>query len=881
MREKAIAIITAIALLILQLTEPVCGQTGGNATLIDISHHDSSLRQILDDITDKSGLLFVYNSSQIDDQLRLDIKVRQKSLENVMTQLSNMLGFEYIILDKQIILKTRKVEHQTSVNEKAKTATISGYILDHDTREPLIGASVSVEGTPIGTTTNEIGYYSITLNKGRYTLVYGYLGYQREYVPIIHNADYQINQTLHSTDLQLEAITITSHENQLSARELINKSSTINIEDFKKYSGLVLGGDLVGILSTDHGITRISDGSAFYSVRGGFKDQNMVLIDDAPIYHPSHLFGFYSSVAPQSINSIEVYTADFPIKNGGRLSSITDIKTKDGSLGKLGASVEFTPLTTSLRLESPIISDKVTATGHLRKSTLGWGAKYLKRDGDFSFYDIHGKVHIKLSDKDRLYLSIFSGSDYYSNLETGNNYAVSWKNIAATIRNYRVLGPRFQMNQILYFGQYKYKVYTNEDHSNFWNTRIGNISLRNDFTYNLTPKNTLKFGAEYSYHIFTPATLYINKEKSNSGLLTGNADNITIYMAGESSITQKIAVKYGTRINAWSNYGPAKSFYFNDTLLKWDTTTYAKGRFHTYMELEPRVSVLVKPTNRINIKASAERNVQFHHMLSNSISPFTTLDLWIPSGNFFKPQEAYSYTISGNIRLREILLSTCLFHKKYHNLTEYKLHANMLMNRTIENEFYLGEAVSNGIELSAEKNTGKLRAKAFYTYTRSTRHTPDLYSYNYIPDNSIPHVIHTMVQYSITPRLIIKADWNYNTGIPYTKPVGFYYYDEYKIPYYGERNNARLPCYHKLNIALEYTFRRPGSRLAHDIMLSVYNLYNRNNYVMVSYNKIKTPSGTYEIPSNYIKENHFVATGMTLPGLFPMISYQISYQHRP
>lgn len=878
---QAIAIITAIAILILQLTEPVSGQTAGNATLIDISHHNSSLRQILDDITEKSGLLFVYNSSQINDQLRLDIKIRQKSLENVMTQLSNMLGFEYIIIDKQIILKTRKKEHTTSINEKSRTATISGYILDHDTREPLIGASVSVEGTPMGTTTNDIGYYSITLSKGRYTLVYAYLGYQREYVPITHNGDFSLNQELKATDLQLEAITITSNENQLSARELINRSSTINVEDFRKYSGLVLGGDLVGILSTDHGITRISDGSAFYSVRGGFKDQNMVLIDDAPIYHPSHLFGLYSSVAPQSINSIEAYTADFPIKYGGRLSSITDIKTKDGSIGKLGTSIEITPLTTSARLETPIVRNKVTATANLRKSTLGWAASLLNRDGDFGFYDLHGKIHLKLSEKDRLYLSVFSGSDYYSNLETGNNYAVSWRNIAATIRNYLVIGPRLYINQTLYFGQYKYKVYTSEDHSNFWNTRIGNISLRNDLTYNLSPKNTLKMGAEYSYHIFTPATLYISKEKTTSGLLTGNADNATIYMGAESSINKKIAVKYGTRINAWSNYGPAKSFYFNDQLLKWDTTTYAHGRFHTYWELEPRISALIKPSGRISIKASAERNVQFHHMLSNSISPFTTLDLWIPSGNFFKPQEVYSYTLSTTIKLREIALSTCLFHKNYHNLTEYKLHANMLMNRTIENEFYLGSALSNGIEISAEKNTGKLRAKTFYTYTHSSRQTPDLYPYNYTPDNSIPHVIHIMVQYSITPKLIAKADWNFNTGIPYTKPVGFYYYDEYKIPYYGERNNARLPNYHKLNIALEYTFRRrPTSPLSHEIMISIYNIYNRNNFVMVSYNKIKTPQGTYEIPSNYIKENQFVSTGMALPGLFPMISYQISYQRR-
>ncbi len=867
-------------MIILQLAGPAMAQTGSKANLIDISYYNSPLRMILDDISAQSGLLFVYNSEQINDQRTLDIRIRQKNLENVMDQLSNKLGFNYVIIDKQIILKARKEEHITSPNPQKNTATISGYILDSITREPLIGAIVSVENEPLGTTSNAVGYYSITLEKGPYTLIYSYLGYQREYLPVIHNGDDIINMNLSPTDLQLEAITVTRNHQSMNAKDMLRRSSHLNVDDFTKYSGLVLGGDVVGILSTDHGITRISDCSAFYSVHGGFKDQNLVLIDDAPIYHPSHLFGFYSSVAPQAINSIEAYTSDFPLKYGGRLSSITDIRTKDGSLGKLNACAETTPLTTSLRLETPVLRDKITATTNYRKSTLGWAASLLNRDGDFSFYDIHGKVHFKLSDKDRLYLSIFNGSDYYSNLETGNNYAVSWKNLAATIRYYRVLSPRMHMSLTMYFGQYKYKVYTNEDHSNFWNNRIGNITIRNDMTYNLTPKQLIRLGAEYSYHIFTPATLYIEKLKSNSGLLTGNADNACLYAGVESNISKKISLKYGARLNTWSNYGPAKSYVYDEQIRKWDTISYPGGRFNTYWRLEPRVTALMIPNSRLAIKVTAERNVQFQHMLSNSISPFTTLDLWIPSGKTFVPQESHCYTASATIKLREINLWACIFSKRLTNLTEYRLHANMLMNQYIETEFYHnGRARSNGFEISAEKNTGKLRAKASYTFTASRRYTPDLYDYNYIPDNSIPHALHMMLQYSITPKLVAKADWNLTSGIPYTKPVGFYYYSEYKIPYYGERNNARLPNYHKLNMALEYNFRKArNSSISHKLTLSVYNVYNRNNYVMVSYNKIETDNGNYVIPSNYIKENDFVATGLALPGLLPMLSYQIQYQ---
>lgn len=856
----------------------IYGQTGGGES-ISISFHNGTLREILKEITNQCGVLFIYNTETVNDQTCLDIKIRNKNLNDVMQQISEMLDFEHIRTEKQIILKPRKKELQSaSSNDNNRNATIYGYIHDSKTNEPLIGASISLKGEGTGTVTNGIGYYTLPLKKGTYTLVYSHLGYKKEYVEASLQGNTETNIELTPTEVQLEAISITGKENQLGAKELINKGSSLNVGDFNKYSGLVLGGDLVGILSTDHGITRISDGSAFYSVKGGFKDQNLVLIDEAPIYHPSHLFGLYSSVAPQAINSLEVYTSDFPLKYGGRLSSITDIRTKDGSLGKPAFSGEWTPLTVSARLEGPLYKDKITATANIRKSTLGWAARLLKRDGDFSFYDAHAKIHFKISNKDRIYLSIFNGEDYYSNLETGNNYAVSWRNIASTIRHYHIINPKLSVNTTTYFGQYKYKIYTSETHLDYWNTRIGNISLKTDFVYEASPNHTIRMGGEYSYHIFTPATLYINDRKSNSGLLTGNADNITIYAGAESQISKRIAIKYGTRLSVWNNIGPAKSFFFNDTIRKWDTTTYDKGRFNTYIKLEPRVAVLVKATRKIDLKISVEKNAQFLHMLSNSISPFTTLDLWIPAGNYFKPQEVYVFNLAANLRLRETTISLCAYQKHFENLTEYKLHANMLMNKTIENEFYLGEANGHGIEVSAEKNMGRFRTKTSYSYTSTHKITPELYKYKYIPDNSIPHSIHIMAEYRILNNLTVKADWNFNSGIPYTKPVGFYYYEDFKIPYYGERNNARLPSYHKMNIALEYGFKRPKIEgFSHKITLSVYNVYNRNNYVMVSYNKIETPQGDYMIPSSYVKENHFVATGMSLPGLSPMISYRVQF----
>ena len=251
------------------------------------------------------------------------------------------------------------------------------------------------------------------------------------------------------------------------------------------------------------------------------------------------------------------------------------------------------------------------------------------------------------------------------------------------------------------------------------------------------------------------------------------------------------------------------------------------------------------------------------------------MDLWIPSGNYFKPQSSDALNFSSEYRTSDFLVSLCAYYKYSANLTEYIQHANMLINKTIENEFYLGKADSYGFEAAVEKTSGKLLLKAFYAYSYSRRYTPELSKEKYIPDYNIPHTVHLMFSYGFSKNFSVKADWNFNSGIPYTKPTGFFYYENYKVPFYGSRNNARLPNYHKMNIAAEYNIPvRKIRNFSHLVTLSVFNVYNRVNFVMVSYNKVKTLAGKYVIPSNYVKDNDFLATGLSLPGIIPMISYK-------
>lgn len=852
----------------------------GLDTKISLICKKTPLKQILNQITDKSGLLFSYNPAQINDTLQIDIYVKNKPVSSVIEQLGGILGFVYLEVENQIILKNQTKHHNDEKEIEIKNPVLSGYVLDSISKEALIGATVSIDGKSIGTVTNGYGYYSLPLKKDKYTIVYSYLGYKRKYVTVNLTHNTILNEKLAAETSEIEAIAVTKDNNKNTLTDVMAKNSSINAKDFSKYAGLILGGDLVGLLATDNGIVRQSDGSAFYSVHGGYKDQNLVLIDDAPIYHPSHLFGFFSTVAPDAVNAVDVYSSDFPLRYGGRLSSITDIRTKDGSMGKWVWSGEFTPFTVSNRMEIPIYKDKITFTGNFRNSTLNWLAHYLDLEGENGFNDLHAKLHLKTSNKSRVYLSVFRGGDKYSNLQMGNNCKISWQNLTATVRHYRVLTPKFTMNNLAYFGDYHYNLTLSENYTNYWRTRICNISFKSDYVYSFAGGNVMRFGFDYSYHIFVPAKLFSLNEKEGRGIESGNADNIVVYVGGESKLGEKVGLKYGARLSAWGNYGPSLNYFYNQRQQTWDTLRNPKGKYNTFVNVEPRFSAVYMPITKLSLKISYEHNYQYLHLLSNSISPFTTLDLWIPAGKYFKPQSVDNVTFTSTYTSAAIKFTLCGFYKYYTNQPEYADHANILLNQHIERSFFLGNAKSLGVEAGVEKSVGLLMFKLNYSYSQSRRYTPDIQKERYIADYDVPHSVYVMVQYKMLKRLVLKGDWNCNSGAPYTRPEGFYFYQNRKIPYYGSRNNARLPLNHKLNVAFQYQFGKPWPKnVLHSLTISVYNVYNRTNFVLRSYNKIETSDGEFEIPSNYIKDTRFVSTGISMPGIFPMLIYKIEIKN--
>ncbi len=825
-----------------------------------------------------TGILFCYNNSEIIDTVRISYRAKYKNADEILSQIGGIAGFKIQKLEKQYILKPQSLNRKPK-EEKPIYYTISGIIRDSLNKEMLIGANVYTMDSEklYGTTSDLFGHYNLILKKGDYKISFSFVGYNKKLIDVSLKSNLLLNIDLGQNQQNIKTIDVIDANQNKSLKDFFAIGSDINASTIRKYNGLVFASNLIGIISTEKGISRRSDGSAFFSVRGGTKDQNLILLDQAPVYHPSHLFGIFSAIDPISINSINVFKSDFPISLGGRLSSITDIRTKDGLSGKYILNTELSPLTFSNRIELPI-GEKHGFTISYRNSFLKYLGNFFSRKGDDAFSDLHAKLSLKITNKNRFYFSIYRGKDYYANITGNNNYSIDWQNFTATIRQYHIFGPKLVMNNSAYTSRYTYKLFTSQDDmNNYWLSRVYNISFRSDYNFTFSTNNNLKFGAEYTYHAFTPTKLYIQNEDGNLGAQLGNADLITFYVGHRANFSPKIAFNYGFRFNIWNNFGPSNFFTKTDDAINpKDTIIHYDGRFNTEYNVEPRFAILYKPNKYSMYKASIERNYQYIHQLSNSISPFTTLDMWVPSAKYFRPQNCENYSISADYDFRGYIFSLNAYYKYYRNIAEYSDHANMLLNKNIEQEFFLGKMYSIGYEISFRKDFESFSTQISYTNMRSQRFTPELYEQSYLSENDIPHQIHTMLSYYFKKNISLKAEWDYSSGAPYTSPIGFYEYNNYMIPYFGKRNNSRLPDYHKLNLALEYRFEKPKTEyFSHSLTLSINNVYNRKNYVMISYNKIKNDEGKFVTVANFLAEHNYYCTGISIPGIFPFFTYKL------
>jgi hypothetical protein len=847
-------------------------------TPISIALTNVSLAEALQQISQKSGVVFSYNPKKIPATEKISYRASNKSVIAILNDFSISYNLKYQQVENQIVLKPEKKSESTKPAAEIPI-TISGYVKDQQTGEVLIGSNVYVNELKTGTTTNSYGYYSLTVPKGTYTLKYSFVGFKDLVKPVTLTNSIQRDLTLEQEAPELKEIIITDNFAQDLVGEIQLGKLSISpatIEQRPSFFGEL---DVIKSLESVPGVKMHSDGSTFYSVRGGNRDQNLVIIDDAPIYNPSHLLGLFSTIIPDAVNDINFYKGDMPASYGGRLSSVLDIRTKKGNDQNFQAWGNFGLISTKLGIEGPF---KKSASSYLlstRISRLKWIMQL--RDNNvkqFNFADVTAKVNVKLNASNRVFLSFYTGGDNYF----ANNSGIAWSNTALTLRWNHIFSEKLFLNTTFSGSNYDYFLHTDVASNTRWNSKIANLSVKSDFSYFASPVSEITFGTGIQGFGFNPGNIQSATATNLPSLSVKNSIEFFVYGNHEITLNEVWGVNYGIRMSSWGNNGEAFEFSFDQNHNPVDTTYYAAGQsYKAFGRVEPRLSIRRTIDDLSSVKFSYAKNVQNIHLISNSISPFTSLEVWLPSSINIQPEIADQLSLGyyRTLSTLGIAFSSEVFYKKMKNQIDYTAHAETLLNPALEGELRFGQGTAYGLELLAKKDEGRLRGWAGYTYSRSKRNFAELNngnSFNSFFDR--PHQINLMGSYDLSLRWNVGMNWVYTSGAPYSAPVSFYEFNGDEVPIYGQRNNARLPDYHRLDVSAKYRLNKnPEKKYQHDLSFSIFNFYGRKNTLFINYNKTETASGDFQIPTNLLDAER-VSTQFYLFRFTPSISYNFRWR---
>lgn len=867
-------LLLAIALVSVLTTGDCLAQKAFPDLRISVNEDNIPLGELLSVVSRQSGIAFSYNPRKIPVSTNTSYHAMDKPLKGILQDISGQHGLTYEFVENQIILKPER-----RANKEARpTSTLSGTIRDSGTGEALIGASVFVSALQTGAVTNAFGFYSVTIPVGSYSVTYSYIGY-RDSTHVINLAGAaREDVNLKEAPPLLEEVVVSSiptvTDQVLTGSHNIKPSS---VENRPEIFGEM---DVVKSLESIPGVKFHSDGSTFYYVRGGYRDQNVVFIDDAPVYNPSHMLGMFSSIIPDAVNDITLYKGDMPASLGGRLSSVLDVRTKKGNDQHFSAWGNIGLISTRVGVEGPFKKDVSSYLLSARISSLGWLFKSADANiTKFNFHDLTGKLNFRTGRKDRLLFSFYSGGDNYFNLNEG----ISWTNNTATLQWNHLFHDRLFMNTTIAGGGYDYFLHTNLSLDTKWNSHISNFNIKTDFSYFINPENEITFGAGLNGYRFNPGNLQSKVDVSAiPPISVRNSAESVFYGNHELRLSSKFLVNYGLRLSSWSNIGEAFEFVFDEKGFPTDTLFFEKGKgYKSFFNVEPRITVSYFAGEHSSVKAGFSRNVQNIHLISNSISPFTSLDVWLPSSFNIKPQTANQVSLGYYYESpsKKISFSAESFYKKMWNQIDYEAHAQILLNPILETELEFGAATSYGIELLAKKDVGKLQGWLGYTWSRAKRIFPGINSgleYNAFYDR--PHQLNVTATYAVSPRWQLGSNWNYSTGAPYSAPASFYLFNGREVPIYQQKNNERLPDYHRLDLSATCRLNRnSANRFVHHLSFSFFNFYGRKNIVFYNFNKTEADDGSLKIPAD-LNEAQRVMSQYYLYGFIPSVSYNFKWK---
>ncbi len=733
--------------------------------------------------------------------------------------------------------------------------SVSGTVKDARTGETLIGANVILYAPkPGGTLTNSYGFFSINAEEGQYQMVVSFSGYQPDTITVRLDKNISISVNLLLSKGQLQEVVVTSGKKNENISKPLMGVEKLNMAEVNKLPVIFGERDVMKSIQLMPGYKSAGEGNSGFNVRGGGTDQNLILLDEAPVYNASHLLGFFSTFNSDAIKDVSVYKGGMPAQYGGRLSSVVDIKMKDGNAKKMDVTGGIGLIASRLNISAPLVKEKGSFMVSARRTYADAFLALVKDTGQgkrsLYFYDVNLKANYRVGKRDKVYLSGYFGRD---KLGVGETFNVDWGNKTATLRWNHIFGNSIFSNTSLIYSNYSYQIKVKSGNEKFKIlSKIEDFNLKQDFDWSAGNKSKIKFGGNVIKHTISPGS--VKSENPTGGVSQNVQDRFSIetalYLSHEWKLGENLELVYGLRASDLAVIGPGDYFTYDSQGNITSVRKYKKGESAAnYFNLEPRFSASYRFNTVSSVKVSYNRNVQNLHLLTNATSSSPT-DLWLPSTNNIKPeisdQAAIGYYY--NIPFVGYEFSAEAYYKSMQNQIDYRNAANTFGNDNIESELLYGSGRSFGLELLLKKKTGKLTGWIGYTLSKVEKKFAAINNGNYFPARQDrTHDISIVAMYGLTKRWNLSATWVYNTGNAVTFPSGKYNANGQTVFLYTERNGYRMPAYHRLDLGATLEGKhRPNKKYETSWTFGLYNAYGRENAFIINFRDNKNNSAKTE-----------------------------------
>ncbi|CAM4371496.1 TonB-dependent receptor [Flavobacterium terrigena] len=859
---------------------------------ITISFNNETISQSLKKLEEKQSISFYYDTKWLESEKKtITENFNNSSLENILSALFANTSLNYFVDNNKVILSQNRIVYDyfvdnyfkpesskntnatdnSSIQQKndisnfdndiiyigkqkrgntSSKHTLSGYIKNIETNEPLKNVKIKVNNKNIETSTDDNGFYSLEVPTGTHIIVVQTINAKGNNKKIFISENGTLDFNISQKTIGIKEIIITN-KIQTKIKTSVVGATSIDLENMKNVPVLLGEQDVFKIATIMPGIKTTGEGSSGLNVRGGNADQNLILVDDISLYNPFHFLGFFSSINPYSLKSVTIYKGSIPVEYGGRLSSVIDLKTKKPTNTKLSGEGGIGPVTSNLFVNVPVVKNKSAIIAGFRATYSDWILKSLKdeqlKKSSASFYDFFTKYSHEINENNTINASLYYSDDKF---KITSDSLFNYNNRLLGINWEHKFSKKMSSQLLLNNSDYKYGVnYSNQNDNrksfeSGFNINESNAQLK--FENKLNGKFTVNYGLSAKLYKINPG--FLNPKEATSlivpvNLINEKALEASAYLKTEAKLTEKLLINVGGRYTTFNYLGENTQRIYEEGLPRNEATLIETKQYKhnevikQYGGFEPRVSARYMLTNSLSTKIGYDKTYQYIHLLSTNTTQSPT-DIWKLSDINVKPQIGEQFSIGFYKNLNETYeISLEGYTKKSKNILDYKTGANIVLSNKIETELLQGEGKSYGVELLIKKNIGKLNGWIAYTYSRSFLKLDSQFRDERVNDGEYfasnfdkPHDFNSVLNYKITKRYSFSLNFVYQTGRPITYPIGKYTYANSEYTLYSDRNKFRIPDYYRVDVSFNIEGSHKIKKLAHSFWnISIYNVLGRNN----------------------------------------------------